>query len=230
MTASGTTTFLPNFAELMDEAFERAGLDPSKTTSRHIRSAMRSMNLMLTAWAARGVRQWKINQEVQALTANVATYNLAVGTLDIQEAMFREPGTDGGLDIDTRMVRLTHKDYFEIPEKGLTSSICSKFLINRDRDTPTITVWPIPSSSDNQIVCLQLARINDAGNMVNTPDTPFYWFDALAAGWSARISQKFNYARYQDLKLEAEEAFLFATTEDKEKVGVTFSYQCGGQE
>lgn len=229
MTASGTTTFSPNYAKLMSEAFERAGLDPKDTAGRHVRSAMFSIELMLTAWAARGVREWKINTVVQQLTSGVGTYDLPSGTLDVQAVMFREPNADAELDLDTRMIRITREDYLTIPEKELTSSICSKYWIDRDRDTPTITVWQLPDSSNNQLVYLQLARLNDAGEMINTPDVPFYWFDVLAAGWAARIAQKWNYERYKDLKQEAEDSFIQATTEDVEKVDLRISHQCGGQ-
>lgn len=229
MTASGTTTFSPNYAKLMTEAFERAGIDPKDIAGRHIRSAMFSMELMLTAWAARGVRQWKVNTQVQQLVSGISTYNLPAGTLDVQAVMFRQPNADNGMDLDIRMTRITEEEYLKIPEKELTASISSKYLIHRDRDTPTITIWQIPDSSANQLVYLQLARLNDAGEMVNTPDVPFYWFEVIASGWAARIAQKWNYDRYKDLKQEAEDSFKLAAIEDVEHVDIRLSYQCGGQ-
>ncbi len=229
MTVSGTTTFNPNFATLMDESFERAGVDPAKNTSLHIRSAMLSMNLMLSAWAALGVKQWKVDQQTQSLVSGTATYNLASGTQDVEAVMFRQPNAEDGNDLDTRMLRIPREDYFQIPVKDLPSNLSSKYWIDRDLTTPTITIWPVPDSSSNQLIYLRLMRLNDAGQLVNTPDVPFYWFDALAAGWAARIAQKYNYDRYADLRIEAADALTLARTEDAGREDVRISYQCGGQ-
>lgn len=230
MTASGTTSFSPNFAVLMEEAFERAGVDPAKNTARHIRSAMLSINLMLTASSADGIHEWKMVQTVQNLTSGTATYNLASGAFDVDMAMFRTPGGGGDNDIDVPMTRLTRNDFFGIAEKDLAAATCTSYWVNRDRDTPTITVWPVPDSSDNQIVYFSLVRLDDAGEMTNTPDVPFYWFDALAAGWAARIAQKYNYDRFADLTVLARDALLAARIQDGEHTGVTVSYECGGQQ
>ena len=51
MTTSGTYLFNPDLAELVDEAMERARIDPAHITARHILSARRSMRFILSGWA-----------------------------------------------------------------------------------------------------------------------------------------------------------------------------------
>ena len=53
MALSGSTDFEPNVAEFVEEAFERCGLE--LRTGYDLKTARRSINLMLAEWANRGL-------------------------------------------------------------------------------------------------------------------------------------------------------------------------------
>jgi len=55
MTTSGTYLFSPPVDEVVDESFERVGVDPATLTGRHARSARMSLNLLFSDWATQGV-------------------------------------------------------------------------------------------------------------------------------------------------------------------------------
>jgi hypothetical protein len=74
MAVSGSKNFEPDVAEYVEEAFERCGLE--LRTGYDLRTARRSVNLMLAEWANRGLNQWTISQTTQALTSGTSTYNL----------------------------------------------------------------------------------------------------------------------------------------------------------
>jgi len=61
MAVSGTKSFEPDVAEYIEEAFERCGLE--LRTGYDLRTATRSLNLMLAEWANRGLNQWTILSE-----------------------------------------------------------------------------------------------------------------------------------------------------------------------
>ena len=61
MASSGSTDFEPNVAEFIEEAFERCGLE--LRTGYDLKTAKRSINLMLAEWSNRGLNQWTIEQE-----------------------------------------------------------------------------------------------------------------------------------------------------------------------
>ena len=66
MALSGSTDFERNVAEFIDEAFERCGLE--LRTGYDLKTAKRSINLMLAEWANRGLYQWTIEQGTQTVT------------------------------------------------------------------------------------------------------------------------------------------------------------------
>ena len=60
MALSGSTNFEPNVTEFIEEAYERCGLE--LRTGYDLKTAIRSVNLMLAEWANRGLNQWTIEQ------------------------------------------------------------------------------------------------------------------------------------------------------------------------
>ena len=73
-TTSGTTAFNLDLNEIIEEAFERCGLE-IRTGYEH-RTARRSMNLMFTEWANRGINLWTIEQGTPIpMTTGTITYH-----------------------------------------------------------------------------------------------------------------------------------------------------------
>jgi hypothetical protein len=76
MATSGSSDFNLNAADLVEEAFERCGLE--LRTGYDSRTARRSLNLLFADWANKGVHLWKVEQVTQTL-AQLSTSS-AVGT------------------------------------------------------------------------------------------------------------------------------------------------------
>ena len=66
MTTSGSTDFELDVSDYIEEAFERCGLEVR--TGYDLKTARRSLNLMLAEWANRGLNQWTIEQTTVTLT------------------------------------------------------------------------------------------------------------------------------------------------------------------
>ena len=81
MAVSGSTNFELDVADYVEEAFERCGLEVR--TGYDLKTAKRSLNLMLAEWANRGLNQWTIAQRTQALTQSTGNYNLGTDIIDI---------------------------------------------------------------------------------------------------------------------------------------------------
>tara|TARA_R100000963_G_C4644545_1_gene108392 strand:+ start:2073 stop:2957 length:885 start_codon:yes stop_codon:yes gene_type:complete len=79
MATSGSTDFEPDVAEYVEEAFERCGLEVR--TGYDLKTARRSINLMLADWANRGLNQWTIEETSISLATDVGNY--PGGTLTI---------------------------------------------------------------------------------------------------------------------------------------------------
>ena len=86
MATSGSTDFEPNVAEFIEEAFERCGLE--LRTGYDLKTARRSINLMLAEWANRGLNQWTIEQGTQTVTQGTSEYNLGTNVIDVLDINF----------------------------------------------------------------------------------------------------------------------------------------------
>ena len=78
MTVSGSKDFELDVADYVEEAFERCGLE--LRTGYDLKTATRSMNLMLAEWANRGLNQWTINQKVLTMVKDTTSYTIDATT------------------------------------------------------------------------------------------------------------------------------------------------------
>tara|TARA_R110001599_G_scaffold311552_2_gene518998 strand:- start:284 stop:1192 length:909 start_codon:yes stop_codon:yes gene_type:complete len=79
MAVSGSKNFELDVADYVEEAFERCGLEVR--TGYDLKTARRSLNLMLAEWANRGLNQWTIT-ETSIITATGVT-EYPAGTLNM---------------------------------------------------------------------------------------------------------------------------------------------------
>ena len=207
MAVSDSTDFELDVAEYIEEAFERCGLEVR--TGYDLKSAKRSLNLMLAEWANRGLNQWTITQTTQALTSGTATYNLNTNVIDIMSVVVRRSSTDFAME------RISRSTYLGIPTKSTTGRP-NQFFLDR-QITPVLKIWPTPENSTDTIIFDALTRMDDADTFINTMDMPFRFFPCLAAGLAYYISMKRAPNRTQMLKAVYEEEFQRAMTEDRDR-------------
>jgi len=223
MTTSGSTDFELDVADYIEEAFERCGLEVR--TGYDLKTAKRSLNLMLADWANRGLNQWTIAQRSLTLTANDGEYNLGTDVIDVLGVVIRVSNTDYSLE------RLSRDEYLTIPTKT-TSGRPNQFFLDRQL-TPNLKVWPVPDSSTTYTVYYDaLTRMDDADTFVNTMDMPFRFYPCLAAGLAYYLSLKKSPQRTQMLKAIYEEEFQRAAEEDRDRASFNvvpkFSYYRSG--
>lgn len=212
MATTGTFNFSPEIAEITDEAFERAGIDPEVLTGRHLRSARRSMDFMFSEWANDGIKLWQIDQQTVTLVAGTPTYNCPAGTIALLEVFARDAN-----GIDTMLSPLARDEYAYMPTKS-AQGFPSQYYFDRKVTTPTITLWQVPDAvSATTLVYYRLRQPYNVGAASNTPDIPFRWQDAFVSGIAARLAAKFNPDREGSLTAKYYTAYELAKTEDRER-------------
>jgi hypothetical protein len=223
MSTSGTATFNLDLAEIVDECFERCGSEAR--SGYDLRTARRSLNLLLTDWANRGINLWTVEQGSQVLTPGTATYTLPADTVDLIEHVIRTGAGNVSTQTDLTITRISVSTYSSIPNK-LQQARPIQIWINRQADAPQFTVWPTPDNSQTYtLVYWRLRRIQDAGaGGTYTQDVPFRFIPALVSGLAYYLSMKIPGAmeRMQVLKAQYDEDWLAASTEDREKAAVRF--------
>ena len=210
MATSGSRDFDLDVAEIIEEAYERCGLEVR--TGYDARTARRSMNLMFADWANRGVNLWTVRQNTVTLTAGQATVTLTADVVDLLEVVVRRSNTD------FTMSKISRSNYLSQPSKT-TEGRPSQYFFNR-QITPEITLWPTPENSTDQLVYYFVRRIEDADALVNTTELPFRFLPRAAAGMAYYIALKKAPERVQLLKTLYEEEFQRAADEDEDKVSL----------
>ena len=109
MTTSGTRAFNLDVGEIIEEAYERCGLEVR--TCYDAKTARRSLNLMFAEWANRGVNLWTVTQATQTLTQGTAQYTLGTDVVDVLEMVLRRSNTDYEID------RISRGEYVTLPNK-----------------------------------------------------------------------------------------------------------------
>lgn len=221
MATSGTTAFNMDLTEIVEEAFERAGGE--LRTGYDLRTASRSLNLMFTQWANRGLNMFTYEEGSIPLVAGTATYNLPTDTVDLLEHVIRTGAGSVSTQADLTITRISVSTYATIPNK-LTQARPIQVWIER-LDTPRITVWPVPDNTQPYtFVYWRLRRMEDAGTGVNTMDMPFRFYEAMTAGLSYHLALKIpgSMDRLPILKQQYDEAWDLASTEDREKAAARF--------
>jgi|TARA_R100000654_G_scaffold4666_3_gene13699 hypothetical protein len=207
MTVSGSTNFELDVSDYIEEAFERCGLEVR--TGYDLKTAKRSLNLMLAEWANRGLNQWTIAQRTQNLTSGTSEYSLGADVIDILSVVVRRSGTDLSLE------RISRDAYLSIPVKTTTGRP-SQFFLDR-QITPNLKLWPVPDNSTDVVYYDALTRMDDADTFTNTIEVPFRLYPCLAAGLAYYLSMKKAPNRIQLLKAVYEEEFERAMAEDRDR-------------
>ena len=211
MTTSSSTDFEPNVAEFIEEAFERCGLE--LRTGYDLKTAKRSINIMLAEWANRVLNQWTIEQTTQTVTEGTTNYSLNSNVIDILDMVVRR--TVNTTQTDISLSRLSRSQYINIPNKT-TKARPSQFFFDK-LTTPVIKIWPAPENSTDILVFNKLVRMDDADKATNTMDMPFRFYPCFAAGLAYYIAIKKAPERVVMLKQMYEEEFERAMSQDEDR-------------
>lgn len=219
MTTSGTTDFTLNMVEAIEEAFERCGLE--SRSGYDMRTARRSINLMMQEWSNRGLNLWTYEERTQLLTYGVSEYLLGADIVDVLEQVVQLPPGQTSPSLNRyNMTRVSVSTQATRTNPGITGRPVEVFY---QRLTGGITahIWPLPGTGGPYtLVYWVLRRIEDAGAFTNTGDFPFRFLPVFVSGLAYYIAQKKRRDDpnlVQTLKAEYAEAWAAASEEDREK-------------
>jgi hypothetical protein len=112
---SSTATFDLDLNEMIEEAYERAGLEVR--TGYEFRTARRSLNLLTIEWANRGINLWTVEEGVIPLATGQAVYPLPADTIDLLDHVIRQNNGTASTQIDINISRISEPTYSTIPNK-----------------------------------------------------------------------------------------------------------------
>ena len=216
MATSSSKDFELDVSDYIEEAFESCGLEVR--TGYDLKTAKRSLNLMLADWANRGLNRWTIQQTTTTTSSGTLEYNLGTDTIDVLSAVIRT-GT-GTNQSDTTLTRLSRDAYINVPNKN-TQAKPNQYYIDRQIN-PVLKLYPTPDDTYS-IVYDRLVRMDDADTFTNTLDMPFRFYPCLSAGLAYYIALKRAPERIQMLKAVYEEEFERAAAEDRDRASLSLT-------
>lgn len=217
MATSGTATFNLDLNNIIEEAFERCGVE--LRSGYDLRTARRSLNLLSIEWANRGINLWTIEEGSVSLVDGTGQYDLPADTIDLLDHVVRT-GT-GTSQSDINITRISVSTYASIPNKNAEGRPIQVW-IDRQAEIPQINVWPVPNNDTYTFIYWRMRRIQDAGTGVNNQDIPFRLLPCLVAGLAYYLSLKIPEAmnRIEMLKASYEEQWNLASGEDRDKASL----------
>ena len=207
MATSGSRDFELDVADIIEEAYERCGIEVR--TGYDAKTARRSMNLMFADWANRGLNLWTVKQGTITLTKGTSQQTLTADVVDLLEVVLRRDGTDFEVE------KISRGEYLTLPSKT-TEGRPSQVYFDR-QITPVMNIWPTPENSTDVLVFNKLVRMDDADTSVDTMDLPFRCYPCFVAGLSYYLSLKKAPEKTQLLKQLYEEDFLRAESQDEDR-------------
>jgi hypothetical protein len=160
---SGLTSFNLDLNDIIEEAYERAGLEVR--SGYDFRTARRSLNLMTIEWANRGINLWTIEEGQIVLQAGQPVYPIPVDTIDLLDHVIRQNNAVANTQSDINITRISESTYSTIPNK-LTQGRPIQVWVNRQSgqtNATSVTLNGAITSADTTITLSNASGLTTTG-------------------------------------------------------------------
>ena len=216
-TYASTASFDLSIDEIAEEAYERCGLQVR--SGYDLQTARRSLNLMLSEWANRGLNLWTIQLQEKTITAgtnNLTGLDLfgsgqeaAQQIIDITDLAISDSSNN-----DFSATPISRSTYLNIAVKT-TSGRPTQYYFERTIN-PRLYLYP-QADTTYTLKYYALLRMKDAGEYTNNAEIPFRFLPCMTAGLAYYIAMKKAPDRIQLLKQVYEDEFQRAAAQDGER-------------
>ena len=219
-TYSSTASFDLSIDDIAEEAFERCGLQVR--SGYDLKTARRSLNLLLAEWANRGLNLWTIQLQEKTLPQNTTSLtgsdlfgsgaNAAQEIIDITDVVISDSSNN-----DYSATSISRSTYFNYTVKT-TSGRPSQYYFERTIN-PRLYLYPAADTAYT-LKYYALLRMKDSGAYTNNNEIPFRFLPCLSAGLAYYIAMKKAPDRIQLLKQIYEDEFQRAAAQDGERTSL----------
>ena len=223
MATSGTTSFNLSIDEVIEEAYERCGVQTN--SGYDLRSARRKLNILFSEWGNRGLNLWKVELNQVALVTGQASYSVDAAASDVLEAYISSSsGNPTTSTNDIALSKIDRSAYAALPNKG-SQGQPSQYYVDRQR-TPVIYLYQTPDlSTYTYLKYYTINRIEDAGSYTNDPDVVYRFLPCTCSGLAFYLAHVKAPDRVPILKQLYEDELMRALDEDGSRSSVYISPQ-----
>ena len=219
-TYATTANFDLSIDDIAEEAYERCGLQIR--SGYDLQTARRSLNILLSEWANRGLNLWTIQLQEKTLPANTTslTGTSLFGSnaddsqqiVDITDVVIRDSSNN-----DFAATSISRSTYFNFTTKT-TSGRPTQYYFERTIN-PTLFLYPAADVAYT-LKYYALVRMFDSGDYTNNAQIPFRFLPCMTAGLAYYISMKKSPDRLVALKQIYEDEFQRAAAQDGERTSL----------
>lgn len=166
MTTTGSTAFNLDMNDLIEEAFERCGLEVR--SGYDFKTARRSLNILTIEWANRGINLWTVEQGQIVMNTQQALYPMPIDTIDILDASTRTSNGSQSNQTDINLSRISEPTYMTIPNKNTTGRPVQMWFNRQSGGVATI-----PQSNLTVDITSTTQTTIDLQNVSNLPTQGF---------------------------------------------------------
>jgi hypothetical protein len=169
------------------------------------------------------------NPTTAVLVGNGTTANISATDTTIQVNSTADLGASGYIQIDNETIYYTNilGNLLQLCARGQNGTTAAAHTAGAailTKNLNSVSVWPTPDAggSPYTLVYWRMRRIQDAGGGTSVQDVPFRLVPALVAGLAYHLAVKNPEAldKVSLLKQMYDEAWLTASTEDREKASL----------
>ena len=219
-TYASTANFDLSIDDIAEEAYERCGLQIR--SGYDLQTARRSLNILLSEWANRGLNLWTIQLQEKTLPANTTSLtgtnlfgsgaNDSQQIVDITDVVIRDSSNN-----DFAATSISRSTYFNFTTKT-TSGRPTQYYFERTIN-PTLFLYPAADTTYT-LRYYALVRMFDAGDYTNNAQIPFRFLPCITAGLAYYMAMKKSPDRIQLLKQIYEDEFQRAAAQDGERTSL----------
>lgn len=200
MATSGQINSTMTARQVCQAAFRKLSVyGPNETmTADDASVALSDLNWMLKSWQSEGANLWRETDLTFPTVIGQATYALTPTPNDILEARITESNNP---QYQRPLQRWGRGEYANIPNKTSPGSPTA-YEVNRQRDTVSITLWPVPSQVWN-VVYTADRTIEDVTDLEETIDVPQMWLECVVYNLAVRLYPSYGGNRIDDVRAHA---------------------------
>jgi hypothetical protein len=161
MTTTGSTAFNLDMNDLIEESFERCGLEVR--SGYDFRTARRSLNLLTIEWANRGINLWTVEQGQILMNTGQAIYPIPVDTIDLLDTVVRTNNGQGNNQIDINITRISEPTYITIPNKNANGRPIQVWINRQSGQIAKIPQATLSGGIDADDTTITLSSVDNLG-------------------------------------------------------------------
>lgn len=224
MASTSTYAYSPAASNLTLISFGRIGIKRAEITTQHMEDAANEANLLQVDLSNRQPNLWRTEVFEIELEEGVATYDLPVRLVAIQDLYLRTESDGANTETDRILWPMSFLEY-DAQANKTTQAPPTSYLINKTM-APSITFWQVPDMDDTYTAHVRLLSQPQDVSLRSgyTLDMPYRFLDVFVSGLAHRLARIYAKELEQARKLDYQEAWAAAAnTDTMDSVGMAIS-------